>query len=413
MTWEQGMTNAVLQKVDPYRFDSQFTVLNSEHKHRIIEHMNEEHFEDLIGFIKAFAPLSNVCSKQHNIKLLDIYSEGFSLQVSELTPSSTQSKLYSDTYFMRFPTPLSDIEDLQYQYILLKQQADKKLHKKSIKLTEQLFHVEQGFTVTENMYRLVLTLPQDNAVSSQSLLVTEPGYAYLFDIEHNYPFSTDNGDGNVSSNSDDSDNSHGNDQSGSTTINSKRLHRYYTLRKAIFDPQTGQNRAWIDVFLHGETFGSQWLAAVNSQKTVKTMREVPEKVAHLNQGQALLIADETSIPTVARLLELWQNPIPPLVIYITQQASDQDYLNHREVNELIDDKLKILPVVIGDMHQGQPLAQLIDSTVEDYLAQHPVVIEKVWGAIEVNTSKALKALLKQRLKLDRTDMVVKGYWRKE
>ena len=413
MTWEQGMTNAVLQKVDPYRFDSQFTVLNSEHKHRIIEHMNEEHFEDLIGFIKAFAPLSNVCSKQHNIKLLDIYSEGFSLQVSELTPSSTQSKLYSDTYFMRFPTPLSDIEDLQYQYILLKQQADKKLHKKSIKLTEQLFHVEQGFTVTENMYRLVLTLPQDNAVSSQSLLVTEPGYAYLFDIEHNYPFSTDNGDGNVSSNSDDSDNSHGNDQSGSTTINSKRLHRYYTLRKAIFDPQTGQNRAWIDVFLHGETFGSQWLAAVNSQKTVKTMREVPEKVAHLNQGQALLIADETSIPTVARLLELWQNPIPPLVIYITQQASDQDYLNHREVNELIDDKLKILPVVIGDMHQGQPLAQLIDSTVEDYLAQHPVVIEKVWGAIEVNTSKALKALLKQRLKLDRTDMIVKGYWRKE
>ena len=413
MTWEQGMTNAVLKKVDPYRFDSQFTMLNSEYKHRIIEHMNEEHFEDLMGFIKAFSLLSNVCSKQHDIKLLDIYSEGFSLQVSEQTPSSTQSKLHSKTYFMRFPTPLSDIEDLQYQYILLKQQADKKLHKKSIKLTEQLFHVEQGFAVTENMYRLVLTLPQNNAVSSQSLPVTEPGYAYLFDIGHNYPFSIDNGDANVSSNSDDSGNSHSNDQSGSTTINSKRLHRYYTLRKAILDPQTGQNQAWIDVFLHGETLGAQWLAAVNSQKTVKTMREVPEKVAHLNQGQALLIADETSIPTVARLLELWQNPIPPLVIYITQQASDQEYLQHREVNELIDDKLKILPVVIGDMDQGQPLAQLIDSTIEDYLAQHPIVIEKVWGAIEVNTSKALKALLKQRLKLDRTDMIIKGYWRKE
>jgi len=413
MTWEQGMTTSVLQQVDPYRFDSQFTVLNSEHKHRIIEHMNEEHFEDLMGFIKAFSLLSNVCSKHHDIKLLDIYSEGFSLQVSELTPSSTQSKLHSETYFMRFPIPLSNIEDLQYQYILLKQQADKKLHKKSIKLTEQLFHVEQGFAVTENMYRLVLTLPQNNAVSSQFLPVTEPGYAYLFDIGHNYPFSTDNGDANVSSNSDDSDNSHGNDQSGSTTINSKRLHRYYTLRKAILDPKTSQNQAWIDVFLHGETLGSQWLAAVNSQRTVKTMREVPEKLAHLNQGQALLIADETSIPTVARLIELWQNPIPPLVIYITQQASDQEYLNHREVNELIDDKLKILALVIGDMDQGQPVAQLIDSKVEDYLAQHPVVIEKVWGAIEVSTSKALRALLKQRLRLDRTDMIVKGYWRKE
>ena len=257
------------------------------------------------------------------------------------------------------------------------------------------------------MYRLVLTLPQNNAVSSDSVPVTEPGYAYLFDIGHNYPFSTDNNDGNVSSNSD------GNDQSGSTTLNFKRLHRYYTLRKAILDPKTGQNRAWIDIFLHGEALGSQWLTAVNSQKTVKTMREVPEKVAHLNQGQALLIADETSIPTVARLLELWQNPVPPLIIYITQQKSDQEYLKHREVNDLIDDKLEILPLVIGNMDQGQPLAQLIDSTVEDYLAQHPVVIEKVWGAIEVNTSKALKALLKQRLKLDRTDMIVKGYWRKE
>lgn len=143
------------------------------------------------------------------------------------------------------------------------------------------------------------------------------------------------------------------------------------------------------------------------------MREVPEKLAHLNQGQALLIADETSIPTVARLLELWQNPIPPLVIYITQQASDQDYLNHREVNELIDHKLEILPLVIGDINQGQPLAQLIDNTLKNYLAQHRVVIEKIWGAIEVSTSKALKALLKQRLKLDRSDMIVKGYWRKE
>ena len=407
MTWEQGMTNPVLQQVNPYRFDSQFTVLNSEHKHRIIEHMNEEHFEDLMGFIKAFSLLSNVCSKHHDIKLLDIYSEGISLQVSELAPPTTQSESQNATYFMRFPTPLSDIEDLQYQYILLKQQADKKLHKKSIKLTEQLFHVEQGFAVTENMYRLVLTLPQDNAVSSDSVPVTEPGYAYLFNIGHNYPFSTDNDDGNVSSNSD------GNDQSGSTTLNFKRLHRYYTLRKAILDPKTGQNRAWIDIFLHGETLGSQWLTAVNSQKTVKTMREVPEKVAHLNQGQALLIADETSIPTVARLLELWQNPVPPLIIYITQQESDQDYLKHREVNDLIDDKLEILPLVIGNMDQGQPLAQLIDSTVEDYLAQHPVVIEKVWAAIEVNTSKALKALLKQRLKLDRTDMIIKGYWRKE
>lgn len=393
------MTVSVLKKAGIHRFDSQFTVLHSEHKHNIIEHMNEDHFEDLIRFVKVFTPLTEVCSKQYDIKLLDIYIEGFSLQVSELTLPSTQNDSQSTTYFIAFLEPLSSIEDLQYQYILLKQQADKKLRKKSIKLTEQLFSVEQGFAVTANMYRLVLTLHQESTTppSSQSLPITEAGYAYLFDLKHNYPFNT----------------IQNNDKSDSISNSPKRLHRYYTLRKAILDPQTGQEKAWIDIFLHGETLGSQWLAAVNLQKTVKTMREVPEKVAHLNQGQALLIADETSIPTVVRLLELWQNPIPPLIIYITQQVADQDYLQHREVNELIDDKLTVLPLVIDDMPQGKPLAQLIDSTLESYLTQHPFTIEKVWGAIETSTSKALRALLKQRLKLDRTDMIVKGYWRKE
>lgn len=418
------MKVSLLNETDLHPSNSPFTVLESEQKQIIIEHMNEDHFEDLAGFVKAFTTFGKVSSKEIDVQLLDIYAEGFSLQVSKLDPSNEPNEgIYEATgrtdqagqsdqsfktentiFFIAFPETIASLEELQYQYILVKQQADKKLHKKTIKLTEQIFNVENHFHVTDNMYRLVLTPNEaNNSTKATSLPYNEPGYAYLFDLEHNFAsdIKTDT-DTNVTINKD-----------SSTGSKSKRLHRYYTLRQAWQDPKTGLETAWIDVFLHGETLGSQWLDTLDLGMTVKTKREVPEKIAHLNQGQVLLIADETSIPTVVRLLELWQNPIAPLIIYITNNECDQDYLYQREPNNLIDDHLNVIPLVIEGQQQGLPLAQFIDQTLEQYLIDNKVSIEKVWGAIEVGTSKALRALLKTRLGLDRSDMIVKGYWRQE
>ena len=170
-------------------------------------------------------------------------------------------------------------------------------------------------------------------------------------------------------------------------------------------------QAWVDVFLHGDTSGGLWAESLHIGDHVVTKREVPERIEHLHRGQALLIADETSIPTVARLLELWDNPLPPLVLSITQDESDQDYFAQVKMNAKILGDFTVVPLVTGKVNAGRGLASLIDNELGHYLAYQNIVIDKVWGALEANTAKALRGLLKQRLHLERCDMVIKVYWR--
>ena len=73
----------------------------------------------------------------------------------------------------------------------------------------------------------------------------------------------------------------------------------------------------------------------------------------------------------------------------------------------------LLPLVAGKIHSGKELAVLIDQTLANYLTNHPLQIEKVWGALEAGTAKALRGLIQQRLGLERSDSVIKVYWRKD
>nr|WP_241878143.1 SIP domain-containing protein [Psychrobacter sp. PraFG1]UNK04570.1 siderophore-interacting protein [Psychrobacter sp. PraFG1] len=75
--------------------------------------------------------------------------------------------------------------------------------------------------------------------------------------------------------------------------------------------------------------------------------------------------------------------------------------------------MTVLPVMNADLAQGAPLAELIAHTLTQHLKSNPIHIQKVWGALETSTSKALRALLKPTLNLDRSAMIVKGYWRQD
>lgn len=357
-----------------------------------IAHINEEHFEELLGFLKAFTSLTIDEMDNADIQLTDIYAEGITVRVQSnesAHPNANAKNLavQEHDFFIPFTAPITQLSELQTQYILLKQRADKKLGKKTIKLTEQKFIVQDSYQVSKNMLRLVLTAAKTN--TSNPIPINEPGYAYLFDLEHNVTDDCDR---------------------------PTRSHCYYTLRKAW---QTSDSmQAWVDVYLHGDTSGGNWARSLQPNDSVISKREFPEKVEHLSEGQALLIADETSIPTVARLLELWDNPLPPLVLCITQDEDDQAYFDNVQINtdhmsSDTDHKFTVLPLVTGQVNSGKHLATLIDNTVGDYLATHPLKIDKVWGALEAGTAKALRRLLKQRLKLERADAVVKVYWRKD
>lgn len=362
-----------------------YTPLNFPELASAIAHINEEHHDELLGFLTAFTTLSSEDMDKTTIQLVAIYAEAIALRIQLADVKKTSTQTSDQTFFISFTAPITQFSDLNTQYILLKQKADKKLGKKTIKLTSQTFVVQDSYKVSQNMLRLELTGPIMNTSDKNAIPVDEAGYAYLFDLAHNF----------TSTKSDD------------TTLT--RAHCYYTLRKAW---QTSDGvRAWVDVFLHGDTPGGDWARALQVGDTVMSKREFPEKTAHLQDGQALLIADETSMPTVARLLELWENPIPPLVVCVTQEAADQAYFNEIEMMARTNTAFTLLPIVTGQVNSGEALATLIDDVLDKYLTKHPLHVDKVWGAMEAGTAKALRGLIQQRLGLERSDSVIKVYWR--
>lgn len=425
-----------------HSYDS-YTAIDSPELTDIIAHINEEHFDELVGFLRAFTALPSELAanlEDMEVQLTKVYAEGICLQVSakplvqgsEGLESWANQTLQPQKFFIAFAAPITQVDDLQTQYIVLKQRADKKLGKKTIKLTRQKFVVQDRYKVSKNMLRLELSfaVPPNTAngaspTSDAVLPVTEAGYAYLFDLDHNFDLENNVITGNTDHNQD-----KGQNDNGAQNSYPARQHRYYTLRKAW---QTSQGwHAWIDVFLHGDTSGGNWAMALQIGDTVMTKREFPEKVAHLQEGQALLIVDETSMATAARLLELWQNPQSPLVICVTQDAANQSYFDDIKIgshsydmddsgdsknspNKRSDNPVAqpftVLPIVTDQSVSGQEAAQLIDTTLNQYLATQPLSIDKVWGALEATTAKTLRGLLKDRLQLSRTEVVVKVYWR--
>ncbi|WP_201607852.1 SIP domain-containing protein [Psychrobacter immobilis] len=432
------MTNLLLASTENIdNQNSQYTPLNDPEIASVVAHINEEHLDELLGFLSAFTSLSTTELDLVDAQITDIYAEGIAIQtcpkgVENQSTDAQNNSLHNQTFFIAFAAPISQLDDLQAQYILLKQRADKKLGKKTIKLTKQVFDVQSSYRVSKNMLRLELSMPSLNSdtplnntaqlsnakgvTSSTSVPTNEAGYAYLFDLEHNAmtdALMTDSTDGNKAGD-------HKTNGSDKENVRPARPHCYYTLRKA-WQADNGI-RAWVDVFLHGDTPGGNWAAALQAGETVVTKREFPEKVEHLRAGQAVLIVDETSMPTAARLLELWNNPTPPLVICVTQDAGDQSYFDtvkmrsglgglDCETESRKDDHFTVLPIVTNQVNSGAELATLIDSELGDYLTDNPLEIDKVWGALEANTAKALRPLLKDRLGLSRTDVVVKVYWR--
>ena len=224
-------------------------------------------------------------------------------------------------------------------------------------------------------------------------LLNHTRYAHLFEI--NNDLSISNESANASDNA------------------SERLQRYYTLRKAWQDAGTQRIHGWVDTYIHGDTPGGNWARAAQAGTQLKSVRDYPEKIAHLNDGQCLLICDETSIPTVANLLENWHNPIAPIVIVVTHDVADRAYLQDIELSQTLAqiDNFKQDNIVHILNTPSIDLPDAIVSAIDTRLEDGSILIEKVWGALSAADAKILRRQLKTKFDLSRQDMVMKVYWR--
>ena len=375
------------QPLTQYDFDK--TLLDMADKAQFMSHVNEEHQDELAMFINAFT--TTAVSEHEIVSITELYTDGILMDVTTAhhdNDTLTNSSKLSRQYFIDFTVPISDSMTLQEQYITLLQTSANKLGKRTIKLQEQGFTVINGYYASPNMYRLLVTAPD-------STPLTHPGYAYLFELD---------ADGLSATKHQSKDHSRDSD---------KPLQRYYTLRKAWRDSSSSSVQAWIDVYIHGDTAGGNWARALDCGSKIKTVREYPEKIEHLSTGQCLLICDETSLPTVANLLENWQNPLPPLVIAITNDPEDISYLHtltlsnqlRHEAHFLQDNVCQLVNTPTTD------ITEQIMTLLNTQFARLPVKIDKVWGALEAADIKSLRQQLKTNLGLSRQDMVIKVYWR--
>ncbi|WP_395146006.1 SIP domain-containing protein (plasmid) [Moraxella atlantae] len=333
-------------------------------KFAIIEHINEEHDAELQAFAKYLLDLTD--DEQQTLvatKLLEIYQQGIELEL-KFADKSIQR-------FLAFYTPITQLDDLNQAYIQLLQASETKQGKKTIQLVEQNFKVIDSYFVTQNMFRLVLQMPNDTPL-------THAGYAYLFNIDE-------------------------------ANTEKNRNYRYYTLRKAFIQNQ--QTIGWVDIFIHDNNGGGTWAQSLKKGDIISSKREFPENIEHLQQGQVLLMADETSLPTVARLLELWQNPITPIIITVTQNSSKQHYLQ-----SVIDTYFSQSnsPKVIHLLAESQCDDSLDDRIIKavQNLKDQNIKLDKIWGGLEATLTKSLRNKLLSMLDLTREQGVMKVYWRK-
>lgn len=346
-------------------------------KATLIDYFNDEQACELANFATALLAVPKGTLQQ--ISLSDIGKTGLLLSISDHQSTTT--------HFLPFQKAIHRRDDLQAQYILLLQKCAKQLGKNTIEIKQRQFTVLDNYPITANMQRLVLK-------SMNDLSHLPAGYAFLFQTKLQA-------------------------QSAQNQATNRAL-RYYTLRNAYQKSHAqAQHIAWIDIYCHGKkqgavSLGEQWVKSRQAGDVILSEREFFEKIDHLacdnahknahqTPQQSLLIADETALPTVARLLETWGDCLSPIVIAFLQSRHELAYLDG-VVKPCLT---KILPV-IADNNQS-PHEQIF-AVINDFLKQSFVQIDSVWGGLEAMTTKKLRPLLCDLFNLSREKMVLKVYW---
>ena len=347
----------------------------------IIDHLNDDHQTELLAIAQAHGHADAAIAK-----LLDIFVEGCYLTVYQST-HATATQVW---------IPFVLRGDLEEQILYLAHSAMVKQGKSLHHNQKQYFEVLGQTMVTSHMLRLYLK-------TDQPLPPNAPGFAWLFSLKvlNAAPDATPEASGaiqklfqriflrvlpHLSK-----------QRREKIMLSMVKDMRYYTLRKV--EQREGSEIAWVDVYLHGMTTGGEWAKMLQAGDIIHSTSEYTEATDHLHQGQTLLLADETSLPTVLALLENWHNPIPPILINVLHDEAEHDYVNQIEIP------------VGTDVHFIDSKCESLDQRVIAVIQALPK-IDAVWAALENSLAKKIRKYLREEQGLLGSNNRVKGYWGK-
>ena len=352
----------------------------------IIEHVNDDHGEELLSIAQVF-----IDQQTERASLLDVNDQGLTLQIE--TPAGRSDHMH----------PFSMTGEAEDKILFLAYQAMVRQRKLPPGTRTRYFRFLERETLSPNMVRLKFA-------TDRSLPENEPGYAFLFGLKALRP--TQKSDVEYS------------EMPlamrvwfrGMLSV-MKRLKpatrrklldslynksKYYTLRASFAQAETEemQSIGWVDVFTHGTSSGSNWARDLKPGDMVKSTAEYREKTDHVHEGKALLIAEETAMPALASVLEGWRNPIPPDIILISEQETEQSYVD-----------AALIPAG-ASVHRifGNPDKRLEEI---DKILHSLSDIETAWGALEQSDSKHIRTYLRSRYALDGQRNRVRSYWKRE
>lgn len=358
------------------------------HKIDIIEHVNQDHQKELLALTQSHINNENISSAE----IKDIYQEGVLVQISKANAS--QEEVF---------VPFELDGDLEEQILYLAYAAMVKQGEQPGRNQNQFFEVIGKQKLTANLLRLELK-------STMAFSANSPALAYGFSLKvlNKAPDTKAASKGAKTS------------YVGNlvnrfllwlikrlSSKNRRRLLesmskgiRYYTLRKAWKSSAQAPflDRGSVDVYLHGNTPGSNWAQNLKAGDIIRSQNEIGDKHEHLHQGQAVLIADETAYPALAGILDNWQNPNPPIVFILSSQESEQAYFEEHNLPE----GTQVTRIVCHYNDQGAKVVEHLKNTPQ---------IDCAWGALEGESAKTIRYYLRNERDLKGKANRIKAYWR--
>ncbi|WP_432785967.1 hypothetical protein AAEX37_00080 [Oligella sp. MSHR50489EDL] len=356
---------------------------NIDEKLDVIEHLNQDHTEELLVIANYY---TNPPEPYEKAFALDMFEEGIAIEVERsgqkeevYVPFTIKGGLEEKVIYLAYIALTKQGKDLKgnrqrFFEVLSKSKPSRNMMRIYIRSTSPLPEYYAGYTYG-TVLKIIDKPKQDNNTGTDKSFVQRMVERFLIRLMG--VLNTKNR------------------MKLLQTLN-KDI-RLYTLRHSEKEHGEMPTLGSIDVFLHGNSPGSNWIKSLKAGDVILTRTSVEDKHHHLHEGSNVIIGDETAYPAIAGILELWQNSVPPIVILLYVDKADIDYFKEVAIPE--GTIFHYVPYE-GDA-QAEPVLEILQKIER---------IDGAWGGFERESAKEVRHYVRNERGIDGKKNHIKGYW---